>query len=132
MLVHFKTDAYAGITMFGDIAVRLLRLMGHSGTVPGAIKAEDVPAALERLRDGLSAHGAEPQPAPSLTDEEERQEPPVNLSTRAYPLVQLLEAAAADQCDVMWDDYSAAATLCSGMSSRTGPFSAASSASSRP
>jgi hypothetical protein len=104
MLVHFKTDAYAGITMFGDIAVRLLKLMGHSGTVPGAIKAEDVPAALQRLRDGLNAHGAEPQPAPSLTDEEERQEPPVNLSTRAYPLVQLLEAAAAEQSDVMWDD----------------------------
>lgn len=103
MLVHFRTDAYANITMFGDIAVRLLKLAGHSGTVPGAIKAEDVPAALEKLKTGLGAHGSEPQPAPSLTEEEEQQEPPVSLATRAFPLVELLEAAAAEGCDVMWD-----------------------------
>lgn len=104
MLVHFRTEAYADITMFGDIAVKLLKLMGHSGTVPGAIKADDVPAALEKLREGLGAHGAEPQPAPDLTAEEERQEPLVNLATRAFPLVELLEAAAADSCDVLWDN----------------------------
>ena len=103
MLVHFRTDAYATITMFGDVGVRLLKLMGHSGTVPGAIKAEDVPAALERLRAELGVHGAEPQPAPSLTEEEERQEPPVSLATRAFPLLELLEAAAAQGCDVLWE-----------------------------
>lgn len=103
MLVHFRTEAYADITMFGDVAVRLLKLMGHSGTVPGAIKAEDVPAALEKLREGLGVHGGEPQPAPDLTAEEERQEPLVSLATRAFPLVELLEAAAADGCDVLWD-----------------------------
>ena len=45
MLVTFKTEAYASITMFGDVAVALIKLMGHSGTVPGAVLAEDVPAA---------------------------------------------------------------------------------------
>ena len=49
MLVTFSCSAYADITMFGDVAVRLLKLMGHSGTVPGAILAEDVQAALECL-----------------------------------------------------------------------------------
>jgi len=47
MLVTFRTSAYANITMFGDIAVTLLKMMGHSGTVPSAIRADDVPAALE-------------------------------------------------------------------------------------
>jgi hypothetical protein len=37
MLITFSCSAYADITMFGDVAVRLLRLTGHSGTVPGAI-----------------------------------------------------------------------------------------------
>jgi len=32
--------------MFGDAAVRLLKLMGHSGTVPGALLAADVQTAL--------------------------------------------------------------------------------------
>ena len=34
MLVTFSCPAYANIMMFGDVAVRLLELMGHSGTVP--------------------------------------------------------------------------------------------------
>ena len=49
MLVTFRTKAYPNITMFGDVAKQLLELMGHSGTVPGAVKAEDVPIALQRL-----------------------------------------------------------------------------------
>ena len=57
MLVTVTTDAYSDITMFGNVAVRLLRLMGHSGTVPGALRAEDVPAALQRLEAGLADHG---------------------------------------------------------------------------
>ncbi len=35
MPVTLFCPAYANITMFGDVAVRLLKLMGHSGTVPG-------------------------------------------------------------------------------------------------
>ena len=49
MLVTFHTKSYANITMFGDVAKQLLELLGHSGTIPSAIKAEDVPAALARL-----------------------------------------------------------------------------------
>jgi hypothetical protein len=41
MLVTFRTEAYADILMFGDIAVQLLKLMGHSGTAPGTLVAED-------------------------------------------------------------------------------------------
>jgi len=43
MLVTFTTKAYADITMFGDVAVAMLKMMGHSTTVPGAIVAEEVP-----------------------------------------------------------------------------------------
>jgi hypothetical protein len=49
MLITFQTKAYANITMFGDVAIALLKLMGHSGTVPGALMADDVPAALAHL-----------------------------------------------------------------------------------
>ncbi|MFV1973803.1 MAG: DUF1840 domain-containing protein, partial [Thiohalobacterales bacterium] len=50
MLVTFTCSAYADITMFGDVAVQLLKMMGHSGTVPGAFRAEDIPVALEKLQ----------------------------------------------------------------------------------
>jgi hypothetical protein len=40
MLVTFTTKTYADITMFGDVALALLKMMGYSTKVPGAIKAE--------------------------------------------------------------------------------------------
>ena len=50
MLITFKTKSYADITMFGDVALKLIKIMGHSGTVPGALGADEVADALERLR----------------------------------------------------------------------------------
>ena len=103
MLVTFSCKAYADITMFGNVAVSLLKLMGHSGTVPGALRAADVPRALERLRAGVSAHGDSPAPANDDYTEREEDEPVVRLSQRALPLIELLEAAVKEECDVMWD-----------------------------
>lgn len=101
MLVTFTTKAYADITMFGDVAVTLLKMMGHSGTVPGAIVAADVPAALDRLRhaiDDIKATPAEKSPAA----EDGGDDPPVSLAHRALPLLELLAAAANQEADVMW------------------------------
>jgi hypothetical protein len=54
MPVTFTTKAYADITMFGDVAIAMLKLE-HGGTVPGAIRAEDFPAALSRLSAAIDA-----------------------------------------------------------------------------
>jgi hypothetical protein len=101
MLVTFSCPAYADITLFGDVAIRLLKLMGHSGTVPSALLAEDVPAARERLQSAVAAAGQMPLPEESEhTDDEEQA---VNLSHRALPLLELLKAAQKAKCNVMWD-----------------------------
>lgn len=100
MLVTFTTRAHADITMFGDAALALLRMMGHSGTVPGAILAQDVPAALDRLERGIeSLKAAEKRETPEPSDQDE---PRVSLARRALPLIELLAAAARRECDVMW------------------------------
>ena len=101
MLVTFSTPSYANITMFGDVALHLLKLMGHSATVPGALVADDVPAALERLQAALEADQQSPQTPPSQQDEDD--EPPVSLAHRALPLIELLRAAAKARHNVMWD-----------------------------
>jgi len=98
MLVTFTTKAYASITMFGDVAVTLLKMTGHSGTVPGAILAADVPAALSRLSAAIDKTRTE-----TPTDDDEEGESQVSLTTRALPLVGLLTAAAQQNCDVMWE-----------------------------
>jgi hypothetical protein len=82
-------------------------MMGHSGTVPGAILAEDVPAALDRLKKALaedrSATVAIPAENAKDYDDEESKEVPVSLAQHAFPLLELLKAAAGAQRDVMWE-----------------------------
>ncbi|NND90838.1 MAG: DUF1840 domain-containing protein [Granulosicoccus sp.] len=113
MLVTFKTNAYADITMFGTAAVSLLKLMGQSGNVPGAILAADIPEALQTLHEGLAkleaeegesgsdGHGGGESQASGYGDDEDNV--PVSLHTRAGPLISLLEAASAAGENVLWD-----------------------------
>lgn len=104
MLITFKTPAYADITMFGDVAKALIKMMGHSGTVPGAILAEDVPKALEKLRDAVARNPNAPlNPERGDDDDEDARRESVSLAKRALPLVELLEAAARDEKNVMWE-----------------------------
>ena len=96
MLVTFRSTSFADITMFGDVAERLLKMMQQSGEVPGAILADGVPAALASLKGQLEK--VEPVAAASADEET-----PVSLVTRAAPLIQLLEASIADGTDVIWE-----------------------------
>ena len=103
MLIKFKTTAsYPEITMFGEVALNLLKMMGRRGTVPSAISPDDIPEALRSLRKGVADADAalEDQPA---HDEEEGEERPVSLHNRALPLIELLEAAQREGVPVMWE-----------------------------
>jgi hypothetical protein len=104
MIVNFWTRV-GSIVMHGDVAIALLRGAGHSGTVPGAILAADLPAALAQLRHFLDALPAPPPAAPSPGREadEEEAEPPVPLRTRAVPLIDMIETAIARDSDLMWE-----------------------------
>ena len=97
MLVTFTTDAYADITMFGDVALAMLKMMGHSATVPGAILAEDVPAALSRLTAAIDAGKASPP-----VEDKGATEPVVSMANRALPLIDFLAAAVKANTYVMW------------------------------
>jgi len=101
MLVTFRSKVSGEITMFSDVAVTLLKLMGHSGTVPGALLADQISSALARLKKAIETPDANGQAADG--DDEETKAPRVSLANRAYPLVEMLTAAATEQCDVMWD-----------------------------
>ena len=101
MLVSFQSKNSAAFTMFGDVATQLIKLMGHSGTIPGAIAAEDVPAALARLRQALES--APPRATGTAVDDNEENEPKVSLPQRAVPLIAMLTNAIAAGSYVMWD-----------------------------
>jgi hypothetical protein len=98
MLVMFKTDAYPNITMFGDDAIAMLKMMGHSGTVPGSIRTEDVAHALGQLTDALATGQLLPQ-----ANTKDANEPVVSTAHRGAPLVELLTAAVKANDYVMWE-----------------------------
>lgn len=107
MIVRFSTRI-GQLTMHGEAAVTLLRGMGHTGTVPGAILAADLPDALARLVRTLETSGGSPSPAtqyPSGDDDEDERErePVITLQKRAVPLLDMVRTAIARESDLMWE-----------------------------
>ncbi len=118
MLVTFTCKAYGDITMFGDDAAHMLKLMGHSGTIPSAIFAKDVPAVLERLKNAIESEEATPTHDPSdgeggiasetaiedasVDNDDNDAEASISTSVRAFPLLEMLSAAIEADCNVMW------------------------------
>ncbi len=56
MFITFSSDAYENISYFQNVGTQLITMMGHSVSIPGALKAAEVPAALAQLQNGLSKH----------------------------------------------------------------------------
>ena len=107
MIVSFQTS-FGQLTMHGEAAVALLKAMGHTGTVPGAILAADLPAALASLERTLETTGHLPSGPPPPADEDDEddrreREPVITLRTRAVPLLELMRAAIGRGSDLMWE-----------------------------
>ncbi|MGC1181539.1 DUF1840 domain-containing protein [Legionella sp.] len=98
MLVTFHSDAYENIAYLGDVAKQLLVLMGHSGTIPGAIKSHDLSEALSHLQQGLAQ-----EKITSVQEQEDDEEEKISLAKRAIPLINLLKASIKENCDVLWN-----------------------------
>ena len=114
MLVTFRSSATESITMFGDPAVQLLKLMGATGKIPGALQGDDVAAALRLLEtevDRIKAQSDARTPArpavnedsPADDQDEDDHQLPVDIAVRAVPLLSLLKRAAAAKAEVVWE-----------------------------
>ncbi len=94
MLVKFKSET-GTVDYLESIAVTLLKAMGNSGKVPGAMKSESVAGALSALRSLTSRE----EVAADGDDEEDY----VSLHNRALPLIELMQRAVDDGDYVMWE-----------------------------
>ena len=101
MLVTFTCKAHGDFTMFGDVAEHLITLMGHSGTIPSAIAAKDIPASLDRLKKAIAANKEE-EIEKEANEDEDDDAPRTTLAIRAFPLIEMLTAAAEAECSIMW------------------------------
>jgi hypothetical protein len=106
MLIRFSSVETGSITMFGDVALQLIHALGVSNAIPGAIRAQDIPAAVRHLREELRTHalvGSVSRVVVKDGHDGNDREPEVALETRAVPLIDLLERAAAANVPLMWE-----------------------------
>ncbi|WP_127471681.1 DUF1840 domain-containing protein [Thiomicrorhabdus aquaedulcis] len=94
-MIRFKTKTHADVMMLEKEALKLVALMGLSDTLPNALAAEDVNAALEKLRQAATRDSATMNDAWS--------DKSVSLNHRAQPLIELLEAANTAKQHVIWE-----------------------------
>ena len=108
MLVTFHSDAAADVIMFGDIARKLIAILGKDpDDGKGIVTVEQLPAAIERLKAAIAEDKA--RQAGHVEDEEAAQEQghtgmaaPVGLAQRAWPLLDMLEHSQREQVVVTW------------------------------
>ncbi len=107
-IVTFKSQACADVIYFGDVARRLIELMGKDATERGIVTVEQLPAAIARLKAAIAADKEHHR---RLVQEEEQSteaaedggtRPAVSLTQRALPLLALLEEALREKKPVVW------------------------------
>lgn len=107
-IVTFKSAACADVIYFGDVARRMMELMGKEAADQGIVTVEQLPGAIAQLRGAIAAdrelHRA------LVQDEEPQMEktagggtrPRISLTQRALPLLAMLEASLAEKKPVVW------------------------------
>src|SRR5215467_2689809 len=107
-LIVFRSKAAGEIYMFAETAHRLLEIIGKAETPRGVITADQVADALARLVAAVDAEKAQHADGARERDEAERRGDtpaggrPITLSQRAFPLIEMLRAAAKRNVDVTW------------------------------
>jgi hypothetical protein len=108
MLIIFQSKAAGDVIMFGDVAYRLMDIMGKEQVQRGIVTIEQLPDAIARLKAAASADksrhaGLRDEDLPELeTAADGGQRPYVSLARRAVPLIELLEWSLKKSVPVVW------------------------------
>ena len=105
MLYRFKSNAGADVVMLEPNGKQLLQILGKEPSGPGIILPEQMPGAVQTLRDAVFEEEAE--------HERERQEalargelPPepnrITLRVRVMPFIELLQYSINENTEVLW------------------------------
>jgi len=109
MLFVFKSEASADVVMFGEVARKLIAVVGKDPEdAKGIITVEQLPEAIARLNDAIAADKAG-QATRSADQEEQEAEAghtgmaaPVSFAQRAWPLLDMLQLSRKHGVPVVW------------------------------
>lgn len=105
MPITFKSKYSPDVLMLEAVARELIRLMGHSGSVPGSLAAEDIAPALARLEAAVGENPARALEADSRAKDGDDDKPDTRVSVahRAGPLLAMLRTALKEKEHVLWE-----------------------------
>ncbi len=106
MPIIFRSKHSPDILMLEGNGRELIRMMGHSETLPGSLAHEDIPVALARLEAAVARSPEIPLEADRKAargEDDDTREVPVSAAHRAGPLLAMLRTALAEHDYVIWD-----------------------------
>lgn len=108
MIVTFKSAACADVIYFGDVAKRMMALMGKEIADKGIVTVEQLPDAIAQLKTAIETDKAAHRQqvlAEELGTEADGKggtRPHVTLTQRALPLLSMLEESLREKKPVVW------------------------------
>ncbi len=118
MIYEFRSRATGSIVMMGQVAEKMLGILGKPTGPQGIITVEQLPEAIARLRAAIAdeqrareaaraserAASALPTPAAGggYDDEEAGPGTAISFEARAQPLIEMFDRALAGKRDVTW------------------------------
>ena len=111
MIVIFQSPASGDVIMFGDVAKRMMKLMGKDETDKGIVTVEQLPDAIARIKAAIEEDKRQragvqdedlPQTEPDRSVHAQSSRPFVTLTQRAVPLLELLEWSLKKKKPVVW------------------------------
>lgn len=102
-LVVFRSKAAGEFYMLSENAQTVFGAMGIAPAQQGVIPADQVPQALAKLQEAVDRAQAPAQEEDEDDDPPPAMARPVGFAQRAFPLLEMLRAAAKQQVDVTWN-----------------------------
>ena len=102
MIYKFKSKATGDLIMLGPNGDQMLRLLGREPAATGIFELVDLPAARRRLEAAVAEAEAAAAGTPADGDDDDRARQAVGLRQRLWPMVQMMERAAAAGEVIVW------------------------------
>ncbi|MFO1291538.1 MAG: DUF1840 family protein [Rubrivivax sp.] len=99
MIYRFKSKASGDLVMLAAQGDRMLRLLGREPAASGIIEAGAMPAAIAALEAAIAAAERDGEPP---EEGAARDEAPVLLRQRLWPVIEMLRRAQAADAPIVW------------------------------
>jgi len=108
MLITFQSAAAADVIMFGDVAKRLLKVLGKdTNDTQGIVTVEQLPGAIAALQQAIDEDKHHHSDAATEDSDDDEEAPrgmaaPVSFYQRAWPVLEMLQFAQKEGKPVTW------------------------------